>query len=69
MIVIFFNTFMLIIEKSISSIISQEQICSNEFQKVIVHKWIITSLTCSTKIATEMKADNYVYKIAHNDLK
>lgn len=60
---------MLITEESISYIISQEQICSNEFQNVMVHKWVIANSACSTKIAAEMKADNYVYKMAHSNLK
>lgn len=57
---------MLITEESISYIISQEQICSNEFQNVMVHKWVIASSACSTKIAAKMKADNYVYKMSHH---
>lgn len=60
---------MLITEESISYIVTQEQICSNVFQNVKVHKWVILNLACSTKIAAEMKADNYVYKMVHSNLK
>jgi len=60
---------MLVTQKSVTYIISQEQICSNDFQNVMVHKWTIANLTCSTKIAAEMKADNYVYQMAPSNLK
>lgn len=59
----------MITEESISYKINQEQICSNEFQKVIVHIWAIANLTWSTKTATEMRADNYAYKMTHSNLK
>lgn len=56
---------MLITEETISYTISQEQICSNELQNILAHQRLITNLACSTKIATDRKTDNSVYKMAH----
>lgn len=60
---------MLITEETISYTISQEQICSNEFQNIMAHQWLIANLACSTKIATEIKTGNCVYQMAHSNLK
>lgn len=45
-------------EETISYTVTQEQICSNDFQNIMAHQWLIANSACSTKIATETKTDN-----------
>lgn len=60
---------MVITEETISYTASQGQICSNDFHNIMAHQQLSANLACSTKIATEIKTDNCVYKMAHSNLK